>query len=154
MLNHCFSSLGLHRGQKFHCHFWSLASFLPIYRKKLGEKLLWLSKCRWLVEQDLSISIFASTWHAWFCALSGLSIRARGRGFSPATKRVTSGYFYWQNRRKIEPKEIPSRLIPRLLVVFTRQLEILVTTLIVVWPVWLNHAQLGMVWEISFPYTG
>ena len=29
----------------------------------------------------------------------------------------------------MEPKEIPSCLIPRLLVVFTRQLEILVTTL-------------------------
>ena len=58
-------------------------------------------------------------------SLSGLSLRAGGRGFSPATKRVAPGYFYW----KIEPKEIPSRLIPRLLVVFTRQLEILVTTL-------------------------
>ena len=57
---------------------------------------------------------------------SGLSLRAGGRGFSPATKRVVPGYFYW----KIEPKEIPSRLIPRLLVVFTRQLEILVTTLV------------------------
>ena len=56
---------------------------------------------------------------------AGLSLRAGGRGFSPATKRVAPGYFYW----KIEPKEIPSRLIPRLLVVFTRQLEILVTTL-------------------------
>ena len=31
--------------------------------------------------------------------------------------------------KKIEPKEIPSRLIPRLPVVFTWQLEILVTTL-------------------------
>ena len=73
MLNHCFSSLGLHRGQTFHCYFWSLDSFLPIYWKKLGGKLLWLSKCRWLVEQDLSISIFASTWHVWLCALlSGL----------------------------------------------------------------------------------
>ena len=57
---------------------------------------------------------------------SGLSLRAGGRGFSPATKRVAPGYFYW----KIEPKEIPSHLIPRLLVVFTRQLEILVTTLL------------------------
>ena len=31
--------------------------------------------------------------------------------------------------KKIEPKEIPSCLIRRLLVVFTRQLEIVVTTL-------------------------
>ena len=34
-----------------------------------------------------------------------------------------------ENRRKIERKEISSRLIPRLLIVFTQQLEILVTTL-------------------------
>ena len=35
-----------------------------------------------------------------------------------------------ENRRKIERKEIPSCLIPCLPVVFTRQLEILVTTLL------------------------
>ena len=35
-----------------------------------------------------------------------------------------------ENKRKTEPKEIPSRLIPHLLVVFTRQLEILETTLV------------------------
>ena len=32
--------------------------------------------------------------------LSGLSLRAGGRGFSPATKGVAPGYFYW----KIEEK--------------------------------------------------
>ena len=31
---------------------------------------------------------------------TGLSLRAGGRGFSPATKRVAPGYFYW----KIEEK--------------------------------------------------
>ena len=35
-----------------------------------------------------------------------------------------------ENKRKTEPKEIPSCLIPHLLVVFTRQLEILETTLV------------------------
>ena len=34
-----------------------------------------------------------------------------------------------ENRRKIQPKEIPSCMIPHLLVVFTWQLEIVVTTL-------------------------
>ena len=34
-----------------------------------------------------------------------------------------------ENRRNIEPKEIPSCSIPCLLVVFTWQLEILVTTI-------------------------
>ena len=59
----------------------------------------------------------------------GLSLRAGGRGFSPAIKRVAPGYFYWKIEEKPKPKEIPSCLIPRLLVVFTRQLEILVTIL-------------------------
>ena len=31
---------------------------------------------------------------------AGLSLRAGGRGFSPATKRVAPGYFHW----KIEEK--------------------------------------------------
>ena len=80
---------------------------------------------------------------------SGLSLRAGSRGFSPATKRVAPGQFFWENRRKIEPKEIPSRLIPRLLVVFTRQLEILVTTLqlLRVFFLW-QHIALCMLYKV------
>ena len=59
----------------------------------------------------------------------GLSLRGGGRGFSPATKNVPPGYFYRKVEKKIEPKQIPNCLIPCLLVVFTRQIEILVTTL-------------------------
>ena len=33
-------------------------------------------------------------------ASSGLSLRARGWGFSPATKRVAPGYFYWKIEQK------------------------------------------------------
>ena len=50
---------------------------------------------------------------------------------------ISSGYYErgplllsQENRRKIEPKEIPRCLIPLLLVVFTWQLEILVKSLI------------------------
>ena len=62
--------------------------------------------------------------------LTGLSLRAGGREFPLATMNMAPGDFH----RKIgeiimEPKEIPSCLIPRLLVVFTQQLEILVTSL-------------------------
>ena len=62
--------------------------------------------------------------------LTGLSLRAGGRGFPLATMNMAPGDFH----RKIgeiimEPKENPSWLIPRLLVVFTQQLEILVTAL-------------------------
>ena len=42
---------------------------------------------------------------------------------------VVPGYSH-REIRKIKPKEIPSCLISRVLVVFTRQLEILVTTLV------------------------
>ena len=56
---------------------------------------------------------------------------------------VALGYFH----RKIEPKEIPSCLIPRLLVVFTRQLEILVTFL---WCLGQQH-NTTMCWSDSTP---
>ena len=62
---------------------------------------------------------------------TGLSLRAGGRGpgIFPGYEESGPRLLLLKDRRKIEPKEIPSRLIPRLLVVFTRQLEILVTTL-------------------------
>ena len=34
-----------------------------------------------------------------------LSLRARGRGFSPVTKRVTPGYFYWKIEEKLNQKK-------------------------------------------------
>ena len=45
----------------------------------------------------------------------GLSQRAGGRGFSPAT--------FIENKRKIEPEELPGCTIPLLLIAFTLQLE-------------------------------
>ena len=54
----------------------------------------------------------------WF---EGLSLRARDWGFSSGTVSMAPGYFHI----KIEEKEIPSCLIPCLLVVFTWQFEIL-----------------------------
>ena len=47
-----------------------------------------------------------------------------GWGFPVATMNVAPGYFH-RKIEKIKPKEIPCHLIPRLLVVFTQQLEIL-----------------------------
>ena len=68
-----------------------------------------------------------------FVSYEGLSLRGRGQGFSSANMNVGPGYFQRKtNRRKIESKETRSCLIPRLLVVlFIRQLEILVTTLFI-----------------------
>ena len=55
-----------------------------------------------------------------------LSLRSRCQGFPAATISTWSpGFFH----RKIEPKEIPCCCIPHLLVVFTQQLDILVTSL-------------------------
>ena len=56
-------------------------------------------------------------------------IKNRGPGISPGYYECDPRLFLIENRRKIEPKEISSCLIPRLLVVFSRQLELLVTTL-------------------------
>ena len=57
-------------------------------------------------------------------------IKRRGPGISPSYYEGDPRLLSQENTRKIEPKEIPSCLIPCLLVVFTLQLEILVTTLI------------------------
>ena len=56
-------------------------------------------------------------------------VKGRGTGISPGYYEHGPPPLSKENKRKIEPKETPSCLIPRLLVVFTRQLEILVTTL-------------------------
>ena len=55
-----------------------------------------------------------------------LSLRGEAREFPPVTMNVVPGYF----QRKIEPEEAPSCLIRGLLIVFTRHLEIVVTTLL------------------------
>ena len=56
-------------------------------------------------------------------------IKSRGPGTSPGYYECGSRLLLLENRRKLEPKETPKCSIPRLLVVFTRQLEILATTL-------------------------
>ena len=56
-------------------------------------------------------------------------IKRRGPEISPGYYDYGPRPLSKENKRKIEPKETPDCLIPRLLVVFTLQLEILVTTL-------------------------
>ena len=60
--------------------------------------------------------------------MSRAVIKRQGPGISPGYYERGPRLRSSQNSRKIEPKEIPSCLILRLLVVFTWQLEILVTT--------------------------
>ena len=60
-------------------------------------------------------------------------IKRRGPEISPGYYEHGPGLLSKENKRKIEPKETPRCLIPHLLVVFTLQLEILVTTLSLVW---------------------
>ena len=57
-------------------------------------------------------------------------IKRQGPGISPPGNYEHGPWLLSkENKRKIEPKENNNCLIPRLLVVFTLQLEILVTTL-------------------------
>ena len=55
--------------------------------------------------------------------------KSRGPGISPGHYECDPRLLLLENRRELEPKDTPRCLIPRLLVVFTRQLEILTTTL-------------------------
>ena len=64
-------------------------------------------------------------------ALSRAVVTSRGPGISLGYYECGSRLLSFENRRKKEPKEVPCCLIPRLLVVFTQQLEILVTTVAV-----------------------
>ena len=59
---------------------------------------------------------------------TGLLLRAGGQDF-PQLLGMWPQLMSFANRRKIEPEETPSCLIPHLLVIFTQQLKILVTTL-------------------------
>ena len=56
-------------------------------------------------------------------------IKRRGLGISPGYDKCGPRLFSKESRRKIKAKEIPSCLISRLLVVFSWQHKILVTTL-------------------------
>ena len=60
-------------------------------------------------------------------------IKSRGPEISPGYYEHGPQLLSKENKRKIEPKDIASCLIHHLLVVFTLQLEILVTTLSLVW---------------------
>ena len=57
-------------------------------------------------------------------------IKRQGLGISPGYYECGPRLLLLENRRKIEPKEIPSCLIPCLLVVLTQRHKIIVTTLV------------------------
>ena len=63
------------------------------------------------------------------CSTSRAVIKSQGVGISPGYYDCGLRLLLMENKRKLEPKETPRCLIPRLLLVFTRQLEILTTTL-------------------------
>ena len=67
--------------------------------KFLVEKLVgsFCCKCK---QESKSLTKFKLSSFQVSEAFSGLSLRAGGRGFSPATKRVAPGYFYWKMERK------------------------------------------------------
>ena len=77
----------------------------------MGEEILWI---RCIYKREMFIRAIIMSKRGW-----------GGGGFPVATMSVVPGYFH-RKIEKIKPKEIPSHLIPRLLVVFTQLLEILV----------------------------
>ena len=65
----------------------------------------------------------------WFHSIYSLAASCSLQSANVIHRRYFPRLLSLENRRKIESKEIPWCLIPRQLVVFTRQLEILATTL-------------------------
>ena len=77
----------------------------------MGEEILWI---RGIYKTEMFIR----------AVIMSKSAGGGGGGFPVAKINVAPGYFH-RKIEKIKPKEIPRHLIPRLLVVFTQQLEIL-----------------------------
>ena len=103
-----------------------LSASNDINHKSLIHKLKWFCAIDWIFTRFVTLRyhLFVTTF------ICRAVIKSRGPGVSPGYYECGPRLLLLENRRKIEPKEIPCCLIPRLLVVFTRQLEILVTTLI------------------------
>ena len=55
-----------------------------------------------------------------------------GAGISPGYYEHDPSYFHVGNKKKMEPKELPSQSIHRLLTAYTGQLEIFVTALLMI----------------------
>ena len=87
-------------------------------------------------QDSTPVSDWVSLLDSFSVSIAGLSLRAGAGDFPQLIINYECGpqLLSLENGRKIEPKEIPSSLIPYLLIVFTQQLEVLVTTL-QQWPV-------------------
>ena len=112
----------------------------PIQKSKVSFLLLrHFNQTSWIILEFYKYLRWYWRWWWWLSdnegnncdkKISRVLIKSRGLGISPGYYDCGPRLLLLENRRKIEPKEIPSCLIPCLLVVFTRQLEILVTSLI------------------------
>ena len=87
--------------------------------------------CQWNLDSGfLEQTFLDSGFHKQkFPRLRRVFIKSQGPGIFTDYQESGPQLLLLENGRKIEPKEICSRLIPHLLVVFTRQLEILATIL-------------------------
>ena len=63
---------------------------------------------------------------------AGLSLRAKGQGFSPATMSVSPSYSYRKQKENRAKRTSKTTIIPLLLIAYTWLLEILATALMYV----------------------
>ena len=91
--------------------------------------------CSLILASDHLLSPATKSSHFGWSLMGGLTVlsgchQRQGPGISLGYYESGPRLLSQESRRKIQPKEIPSCLIPHLFVVFTRQLEILVTSLV------------------------
>lgn len=66
------------------------------------------------------------------CGLIRVVTKGWAPGISPGYHEHDPSYFHVGNKKKMEPKELPSQSIHRLLTAYTGQLEIFVTALLMI----------------------
>ena len=98
---------------------------LPLlFCRQVNWKKLTRKTCRTFFEFGLPVMS-----HVYVYIYTRAVIKSWGPGISPGYYECCPRLLLMENKGKLEPTETPRCLIPRLLVVFTQQLEILTTTL-------------------------
>ena len=89
---------------------WQIRSYTAVFPSKTipNSRPQW-AKCIYYLFSDKkgtkTILLRAAAHDTCMTYIIGLSLRAGGRGFSPATKRVAPGYFYWKIEEKKNQKK-------------------------------------------------
>ena len=99
--------------------------------KDVKERVNAKYKSNFVFQNNFTVGSYKFTWEK-HVASSGLSSRTGGRDFPWLLWAWALATLIKGNKKKMEPKELPSQSIHRLLTAYTGQLEIFVTALLMI----------------------